>query len=94
MVLLYARCHCDVSIIIEVGFRSTSGQRGCREDGAEAMATSTMAVRATILKLEELQKDTAITKNIVACIHRILTLDQESNGHLQRLVAAMYARCV
>ena len=56
------------------------------------MATSTMAVRdtlQTILKLEELQKDTAITTNIVACIHRLLTLDQENNGHLERLVAAM-----
>ena len=56
------------------------------------MATSTMAVRdtlQTILKLEERQKDTAITTNIVAFIHRLLTLDQESNGHLECLVAAM-----
>ena len=43
----------------------------------------------TILELEELRKDTSITKRIVASTQRLLTLEQESEGHLERLVATM-----
>ena len=60
---------------------STSRRRPVNVRSAcSSTETGTMAALTTILELEELRKDTAITKSIVASTYRLLTLDQESEG--------------
>ena len=58
-----------------------------RPVGVWLLQTGVMATQETVtafLELEELQKDTLMTRDIAGCIKRLQSLDQEGEEHIER----------
>ena len=60
-----------------------------REDDPVKSAMAATATLKVIIELEELKKDTTVTRSIVSSAQALLTLDEDTEVHVQQLMARM-----